>query len=224
VIPHHRSFRAIPTHADAIVNCVGIIREDRENFAHAHVEVTKFLLKLARKLKVQQYVHVSALGIEPGTTAYQRSKLQAERLVLKSRVPYAIIRPSMMFGEKDKSINRIRAISRTGFFPLLANGTVQPVHVDTVAALIVAAVERRIRDRTVEVGGPEVFTYRQIAGRVHPGVVILEMPGFIVTLVTKLSALFLSLPTKEMVEMMAQENRTADKTVWKLGIANPKLQ
>ena len=85
----------------------------------------------------------------------------------RSGLPFAIVRPSMLFGPGDQGINMFRAIARTGFLPLFANGTVQPVNAETVAALIVAAADCRVRDRVVEAGGPEIMTYRELADRVH---------------------------------------------------------
>lgn len=227
VVVYHRGTRNVPTQADAIVNCIGIIRESgHQTFRESHVEVTKWLVGLGKKLKVQQFVQVSALGVDAKTTPYQRTKWEAEELVRKSRLPYAIIRPSMLFSSDDKSVNTFRAICRTGFFPVLADGRVQPVSADTVADLIVAALDRRIRDRTAEVGGPEVFTYAELADRIHPGVRAFRMPRWIVRTMTWFGS-WLPLtvfPTKDMVKMLRQDSVTKDKTVERLGIRNPRLR
>jgi NADH dehydrogenase len=224
VIIYHRGYRAVPTHADVIINCVGIIREDAESFKEAHVDLVRWLVRLAKKLKVKQFVQVSAIGVEHESTAYQRSKHTAEHIIRASGVPYAVIRPSMVFGRDDKSVNRFRALCRTGFFPLLANGRVQPVSVDTVAAVIVAAANLRIRNRVVEIAGPEVFTYRELADRIHPGVRVVKVPRWIVALVAGASPVVRSWPTKEMVRMLRQESVTKDKTVARLRIKNPRLR
>jgi NADH dehydrogenase len=206
-----------------IINCVGIIREDNESFKEAHVDLVRWLVRLAKKLKVRQFVQLSALGVEHESTAYQRSKLQAEHIIQASGLPYAIIRPSMIFGPGDRSINMFRSICRTGFYPVLGKGTTQPVSVDTVAAMIAAAADLRIRDRVVELGGPEVFTYAQLADRIHPGVRAFAMPRPLVRLVSLSGVLIRSLPTKEMVMMLRQANVTKDRTVDRLKIKNPRL-
>jgi len=223
VILHNRTHRAVPTHADVIVNCVGIIREDEQRFKEAHVDLAQWLVRLGKKLNVRQFVQVSALGIDPPRTEYQRTKLQAERIIIGSGLSYAIIRPSMIFGPEDKSINMFRAICRTGFFPLFAEGKVQPVHVDTVARTIIAAIEGRIRDRIVEVGGPETFTYRELAGRIHPGVRVFKMPKLFTSIITSFGVIIRSFPTREQVIMLGHDNTTTDKTVERLAIKNPRL-
>jgi uncharacterized protein YbjT (DUF2867 family) len=221
VIVYHRGHKAVPTHADVIINLIGIIREDEESFKEAHIEMTQWLVRLGKKLKVRQFVQLSALGVEKQVTNYQKTKYHAEQIVQKSGLPYVIIRPSMIFGSDDKSINRFRSIARTGFFPLFGNGIVQPVSVDTVAAIVAAAAEERIKGRIVEVGGPEVFTQQQLLDRIHPGVRTVRVP---VGPFTFLGAWFKSLPTEEQVTMLRQDNTTKDKTVDRLKIKNPRLR
>jgi uncharacterized protein YbjT (DUF2867 family) len=224
VIVYHRGHKAVPTHADVIINLIGIIREDEESFKEAHVEMTKWLVRLGKKLKIRQFVQLSALGVEKQVTNYQKTKYEAEQIVQKAGLPYAIIRPSMIFGAEDKSINRFRAIARTGFFPLLGNGAVQPVSVDTVAAVIAAAAEGRIKNRIAEVGGPEILTQEQLLDRIHPGVRIVKMPQFKVKTLTFFGEWFKSLPTQEQVVMLRQNSTTKDKTVERLKIKNPRLK
>ncbi len=138
VIVHNRLMHSVPTYADVIVNCVGIIREGRQGFKTVHVDKTRWLVNLGRKLHVKQFVQVSAIGADLEGTPYQRTKRQAEMLVEKSGMPYAIIRPSIIAGPGKSATEMFRKISRTGFMPLFANGKVQPVHRDTVAKLVVS--------------------------------------------------------------------------------------
>ncbi len=223
VIIYHRGLRSVPTHADMIVNCIGIIREESETFHEAHIDLAKWLVRLGKKLKVSHFVQISAIGVEHETTAYQRTKAAAERIVKTSGLSYTIIRPSMIFGEEDKSINQFRKVCRTGFFPLFGNGKVQPVHVDVVAQVVLAATQGKLNKRTIELGGPDVFTYRELAERIHPGVHAFKLPRVVSRLFIASSGVLTSLPTKEMVTMLRQDNTTQDKTIHKLGIKNTRL-
>jgi NADH dehydrogenase len=227
VIVHDRTHRTIPTYADAIVNLVGIIREDGQTYREAHVDTTAWLVRLGKKLKVKTFVQMSALGVEAETTQYQKTKLQAEAIVKASGLRYAILRPSMIFGAEDRSVNRFRGICRTGFFPLLGNGLVQPVHVGVIAKLTLAALEGRFRDRVVEVGGPEVMRYHDLADRIHPGVRVVRMPGFFARFLTFLGEYLSFFPTREQVVMLGQDtivkDRASVKLLEKLAIKSPRL-
>jgi uncharacterized protein YbjT (DUF2867 family) len=224
VIISNRQQRSVPTHADVVINLVGIIRENVEqSYDEAHLENTQWLVNLGKKLHVRQFVQVSAIGASHLGTPYQRSKAEAERIVSDAEIPFVIVRPSLIFGSDDKSINRMRRIARTGLFPVLANGKMQPVSVDTVAAVIVAAAELRTRRKRIEIGGPEVFTQKELVDRIHPGIRPVALPRFAIRLITLLSCLFTSLPTSEQIYLLNQDIVTKDKTVERLGINNPRL-
>jgi uncharacterized protein YbjT (DUF2867 family) len=215
--------KAVPTYADVIINLAGIIREDSQSYEEVHVQNTKWLLGLGKKLQVKQFIQMSALGARLGGTRYQHTKALAERAVQDSGLPHVIIRPSMIFGPDDKSINVFRRICRTGVFPVLGGGKTQPVHVDTVAKVILAAMDRRMKNKIVEIGGPEQFTLAQLSDRIHPGVHAFRAPRWMIAILTLLGSFIKSLPTREQVRMLGEDNVTKDKTVERLGISNPKL-
>ncbi len=224
VIIYHRNYRAVPTHADMIINCVGIIREGTETFHEAHIDLTTWLVRLGKKLKVEHFVQISAIGVEKQTTAYQRTKAASERVVQKSGLNYTIVRPSLIFGSEDKSINSFRAICRTGFFPVMSKAKVQPVDVDVLSQVVYSAVEGKLNNKIVEVAGPEVFTYGELAQRLHPGVRLIKMPRSVSSSLTVFSSVFKTLPTKEMLIMLRQDNVATNNIVDKLAIKNVILK
>ncbi len=88
----------------------------------------------------------AALPRLPETDAYGRSKQDAEVLVLEAqragRIWAAIVRPPVMYGERDRQfIPRVAAVMNRGFFPLCAGGdtTLPVVHANAVAEGAIAA-------------------------------------------------------------------------------------
>ena len=86
----------------------------------------------------------------PGADAYGRSKQQAERIVMDAqssgRIRASIVRPPVMYGERDRQfIPRIAAVMDRGFFPLCGGGetTLPVVHANAVAegAILAAHTE-----------------------------------------------------------------------------------
>ena len=82
-----------------------------------------------------------------------------------------ILRPTLSYGHgRDKNIAEIaRFIRRFGFFPLFgrAAGLRQPIHVDDVAAVCLAALQApRAAQRIYNVSGAEVLPYRAMVARV----------------------------------------------------------
>ena len=76
-------------------------------------------------------------------------------------VPYAIIRPTLVFGDGDVLINNMAwALRRFPIFPLCGEGDylVQPIHVEDTAEQAVAAAQES-EDTISDSAGPETFTF-----------------------------------------------------------------
>lgn len=87
--------------ADACVHLIGIIREapGGQTFRRLHTEATRAVVRACERSGVGRYVHMSALGARPdGVSAYQRTKFEAERIVLRSGLDWTIFRPGLIVG------------------------------------------------------------------------------------------------------------------------------
>ena len=155
----------------AIVNLVGILNErgDRGNgFHRAHVELTECALAAASAAAVPRYVQMSALNAAPEASShYLKTKGEAEQLVSAVRdLRTAIVRPSVIFGAGDGLFNRFAPLVH--YLPCLplagANARFQPVYVgDVVEAILrILTNERLSRGSCFELGGPRVWTLREI--------------------------------------------------------------
>jgi NADH dehydrogenase len=130
---------------DAVVNFVGILAEGRRGrtFERAHVELPRRIAEACRSRGVQHFVHVSALGASTtGPSAYQRSKGAGEEALKQAAgiLPWTIFRPSLIFGDGDRSLNMFASLAR--MFPVIplgrAQARFQPIWVDDVARAICA--------------------------------------------------------------------------------------
>ncbi|GAB4366066.1 MAG: NAD(P)H-binding protein [Deltaproteobacteria bacterium] len=163
---------------DAIVHLVGIIREFPAKgitFEKLHVDATRNALHAARKWGITRFVHMSALGAEPGgITAYFDTKGRAEELVRGSGLDWTIFRPSVIFGPEDRFINELSAaIRKAPFLPVAGDGRyrLQPVFVGDVARGFADAVSRTdLTGKIFEVGGPEKFSYNELLDRIAASV------------------------------------------------------
>jgi NADH dehydrogenase len=118
--------------------------------------------------------HVSALGaaqpkfLKP-VSRYQRTKYRGEEAVREAAPEAVILRPAPVFGPDDTFLNRLAQLARFASFtfpmlPLVGGATkMQPVFAGDVARAIAAALdEPRAHGRTFELGGPHIYTMRQI--------------------------------------------------------------
>lgn len=154
---------------EAVIHLVGIIREQPGRgitFSRIHVEGTKNVLEAAKKVGITRFIHMSALGArENATSAYHKTKFEAEKLVQASGIPYVIFRPSVIFGPGDEFVNMLADLVRLPVTPVIGNGSypLQPVARDTVADVFVQALSLPAATNHIyETGGPVPLTYGQI--------------------------------------------------------------
>jgi NADH dehydrogenase len=114
---------------------------------------------------VRRIVHVSITNpSEDSPLQYFRGKAQLERALKESGLSYAILRPTVLFGNEDVLINNIAWILRRfPVFGVFGDGSyrLQPIYVDDLAKLAVdlgAGHDNCIVDAI----GPETFTYREL--------------------------------------------------------------
>ena len=124
---------------EAVVHCAGIVkaRSDDEFFT-VNVGGTSNLVEAARGRKLKRFEHVSSVEAagpsddgapvpveqENPVTAYGRSKLAAEKVVLSARgaMPVVILRPAAIYGPRDVEIlDAFKSIQR-GLFPVINGG------------------------------------------------------------------------------------------------------
>jgi NADH dehydrogenase len=161
------SIAAAAEGADALVNLVGILHEDRrQKFVSVQAEGPRHIAEAAAK-NGAQLVLVSALGADANSqSAYARTKAAGEANA-RAVVPDTVIfRPSIMFGPEDTFFNRFASMARIApALPLIGGGKTrfQPVFVGDVAAAIATALDGKAKPGTTyELGGPEVKTFKEL--------------------------------------------------------------
>ncbi len=158
--------------ATVVVNAVGILAPaGRQSFNAVHAEGARAVARAAREAGVKRFVHISAIGADAASAArYAQSKAAGEAAVLEEFPSAIILRPSIVFGPEDEFFNRFAALARMSpFLPSIGGGKTkfQPVYVGDVAAAITNCLEGGGKPGSVpgivyELGGPEVFTFRQL--------------------------------------------------------------
>jgi NADH dehydrogenase len=157
--------------ADLVINAVGVLTPTgRQGFEAVHAAGAEAVAKAAKAAGVAKLVHISALGADAASASfYARSKAHGEQNVL-AHVPEAVIlRPSIVFGPEDSFFNRFASLAQLApALPLIGGGRTrfQPVFAGDLAAAVVAVAEgRAVPGRIYEIGGPEVFSFRQLMDR-----------------------------------------------------------
>src|SRR5690606_20262708 len=94
------------------------------------------------------------------------SKAEGEERVRAAFPDAVIMRPSVVFGPDDEFLNRFANMARfTPVMPLMGGGDTrfQPVYVGDVAEAFLCALKQdEARGKTFELGGPRVYSLREI--------------------------------------------------------------
>ena len=129
------------------------------------VENTKTLFVAAKRASVGRIVQFSVTNPSAGSRLpYFKGKVQVEDMLEGLGIPYAIIRPTLVFGEGDLLLNNIAwALRRFPVFPVCGSGDyqVQPVCVEDLAA---QAVEDGFQSGSsvTDAAGPETFSFKAL--------------------------------------------------------------
>ena len=154
---------------EAVVNLVGVLyARGRQNFENLHVKAAETIATAAKKEGASVLVHMSSMGVSPESpSAYARTKATGEWRVREAFPAATILRPSIVFGPEDEFFNRFATLARyLPFLPLIGGGRTrfQPVFAGDVAAAVLRAVAdpALTRGRAYELGGPTVYTFREL--------------------------------------------------------------
>ena len=128
------------------------------------VENTRRLIEAARRAGVRRIVQTSIANPTASASSYYRGKAALEEAVRACGLSYAIVRPTLLFGEGDVLINNIAWLLRhLPVFAIPGDGRyrLQPMHVKDHANLLVE-VGSQAADVVVDSAGPEIFTFDQL--------------------------------------------------------------
>ncbi len=137
------------------------------------VPLARSLVRLvhdAEKAGLRRLVHVSVPAAPERlerSLPYLYAKRAVDRALEESALEHSIVRPTMLFGPRDKLLTvMLGTMHRYRRFPMFGDGN---YHISPIAARDLALVLRRELGqsgrRTVEVGGPRRWRYRELTDR-----------------------------------------------------------
>lgn len=139
------------------------VRFNHSKFTFAQaIDNTRILFEAAKRAGVRRIIHTSiANPSEDSPFEYYRGKAQLENFLKQLGTDYTILRPTVIFGEKDILINNIvwtlRRFPIVGYF---GDGLyhIRPIHVQDFARLAAHSIYDE-ENRIIDAVGPENYTY-----------------------------------------------------------------
>ncbi len=150
---------------DVVINCVGIISENRKHpFNVMHHLVPVALFKACEKTRVKRVIQVSALGADKSAlVAFHKSKKLADDYLSNTSLEWFILRPSLLYGKGGKSFKLFKRLSNLPFIPLVGDGQqlIQPVSIKRMVAVIEKCIEAKQTNLILDVVGNKAISYKQ---------------------------------------------------------------
>jgi len=187
------------TGVDAVVHLVALPRDwnGGKDLRRVNTQGTANVLTAMKAAGVRRIVHLGALGVvDDPRLHYASSKAKAEAACAASELDYTILKPSLLWGERDGFCNTIADLVRLspGIVPVPGDGRSRfhPLSVDDLARIVVLSLERpETIGRTFELGGPRYWTYREILEEVMRALgkhrAVVPMPVPIISAVARVS-------------------------------------
>jgi NADH dehydrogenase len=174
------------TRADVVIHAIQFPNHPVEDpsrgrtYLEADGKGTQVAVRVARSLGVRRFVYLSGAGAgQQRPQSWFRAKDMAEAAIRESGLEHTLLRPSWIYGPRDRSMNRFVFFCRyLPAVPVIGDGTtpVYPIHVKDVARCAAESARREdARDKVWELGGPErlsmdevIRTVQRVLGKRRP--------------------------------------------------------
>jgi NADH dehydrogenase len=128
---------------------------------------TAVAAQVAKAVGVRRFVYLSGAGAGQGRPQpWFQAKDMAEAAIRETGMEFVLLRPSWIYGQGDRSMNRFVAFCRyLPVVPIIGDGrtAVDPTWVKDVARCVAESVRRGdAAGRALELGGPERLTMDEI--------------------------------------------------------------
>jgi uncharacterized protein YbjT (DUF2867 family) len=161
------------TRADVVIHAIQFPNHPVENprrgrtYLETDGRGTEVAARVARRVGVRRFVYLSGAGAgQNRPEPWFRAKDRAEAAITASGLEHVFLRPSWIYGRRDRSMNRFVAFCRyLPFVPVIGNGKtpVYPISVEDVARTAADAARREDLARaTFDLGGPQRLTMDDI--------------------------------------------------------------
>jgi nucleoside-diphosphate-sugar epimerase len=163
---------------DVVYHLAAVLDETSPDLWSVNVEGTRNILELCKNRKIERFITLGPIGVlgetrEPAkedlpynpTTNYEKSKAEAERVImdykLRYQIPYTIMRSTIVYGPNEFWKQIIEA-ARKGY-PVIGAGSnaFHLVYVDDVIDALLLALDVKAKNQIYHIAGPDVLSYKE---------------------------------------------------------------
>ncbi len=150
----------------------------KAQLSEVDIQGTQAVINAAVQAKIDRIFYVSHLGADRAS-AYPllKAKAIAEHHIMNAGIPYTIFRSAMAYGEGDHFSNGLAFLLKVSPFVVMLpdQGSVllQPIWVEDLATALTWSLDLpQTINQSIEIGGPEYLSLRQICGMIASAIQI----------------------------------------------------
>ncbi len=156
----------LPREIDAAYYLIHSMERSPDEFRDSERRIVENFNKYIVTTSARQVIYLGGIANDEMLSDHLDSRRETEQLLRRSGVPLTVLRAATIIGEGSTSFEIMRDIVEK--HPLLVGPTwlntrCQPIAIrDTVAYLGSVLMQDKAMNRTFDIGGPEVLTYREM--------------------------------------------------------------
>lgn len=161
------TLQTLPQDLDAAYYLVHSMSQIVGNLADVETKVAKQFIEGIKKSRIKQIVYLGGIiDNEKELSAHLKSRILVEEVLKNSGIPYTILRASIIIGSGSASFEIIRDLCEklpVMIAPRWVNSLCQPIAIgDVLFYLLGVLLNEKCYNKTFDIGGPEVFTFKEV--------------------------------------------------------------
>ena len=139
----------------------------KKNLEKTEIKAAYNFRKIAQEKDVKRIIYLGALGdVNSALSAHLRSRMEVAEELKRGTVPVTILRAAIIIGSGSASYEVIKHLAMKFpvlFIPYWANTECQPIGIRDVIKYLVGVMEEPgTADKTFDIGGHDVLTYKKM--------------------------------------------------------------
>ncbi len=126
---------------------------------------SKNLIESCKKNKVKRIIFISSMAVKRRhLDDYGKTKLKIEEVIKKSKIPYTILRPSLIYSEDNLSLIG-KSLSIPFIIPIIGNGKykLNPIYIEDLIKVIIECIKNKDSiNKVYDIAGPEKISFNEI--------------------------------------------------------------
>lgn len=161
------TLKKIPKDIEAVYYLVHSMSDIVGNLIDTEMQIVQQFLKGLKGSRVKQIIYLGGIiNDEKRLSPHLKSRLLVEEALKKSGIPYTVLRASIIIGAGSASFEIIRDLCEklpVMIAPKWINSLCQPIAIgDVLFYLSAVLLNEKCMNKTFDIGGPEVFTFKDV--------------------------------------------------------------